>query len=157
MDNDTKKYLIPEHPVTPIIYILPKIHKDPLNPPGCPIVSSTDSISIQIATFLDRCLTPLIETMQSYIRDTQHFLHKICNIVLPPGSVLVTWDLANLYTAIPYDLGIEACRRLLIPSRKYTSIHVTFLIQFLSIVLEKKLFFFKDNILFTAHRGCDGL
>lgn len=56
IDNDTKKYLIPEHPVTRIIYQLPKIHKDPLNLPGCHIVSITTSI----AKFLDRCLTPLI-------------------------------------------------------------------------------------------------
>lgn len=84
IDNDTKKYLIPEHPMTPIIYVLPTIHKDALNPPGRSIVSSTDYITTPIGKFLNRCLTSLIEITRSYIRDTQHFLHKIRNTVIPP-------------------------------------------------------------------------
>lgn len=35
IDSDTKTFLMPDHPVT-TIYILPKVHKYPLHPPGRP-------------------------------------------------------------------------------------------------------------------------
>lgn len=78
-DTTTQTYLIADHPVTPIIYVLPKIHKDPINPPGRPIVSSTASVTMPLAKYLDKCLTPLIIQTRSYIRDTQDFLNKICS------------------------------------------------------------------------------
>lgn len=90
--------------MTPIIYVLPKIHKDPINPPDRPIVSSTASVTMPLAKYLDRCLTPLIIQIRSYIRDTQDFLSKIQPLIIPPDALLVTWDVANLYTAIPHNL-----------------------------------------------------
>lgn len=62
INGDTKAFLASKHPVSPIMYVLPKIHK------------------------------------------------QIENVVLPSDSILVTWDVANLYTAIPYEFGIEAGR-----------------------------------------------
>lgn len=43
--NNEKLYLGPKAPRTPVIYYLPKIHKHPTCPPGCPIVSGIDSIT----------------------------------------------------------------------------------------------------------------
>lgn len=53
IDINTQTYLISEHPVSRIIYVLPKIHKDPKNPPGCPIVSSNASVTMPLAKYLD--------------------------------------------------------------------------------------------------------
>lgn len=44
INEDTKKVLLPKEPRTPILYLLPKIHKDAQNPPGRPIVSGTGSL-----------------------------------------------------------------------------------------------------------------
>lgn len=60
-------------------------------------------------------------------------------------SILVTWDVVNLDTPIPHNLGIKACRRLLIHSRKYTSTHINFLIQLFLIILEENIFLFKEK------------
>lgn len=76
-----------------------KIHTDPFNLPGHPIVSSTESVTMPIAKYLDKCLTPLIILTRSYIRDTQHFLDTIKNVHCYNDSLLVTWDIARLYTA----------------------------------------------------------
>lgn len=39
------KYLIPDTCRVPIIYTVPKLHKDQKNPPGCPIINGIQSIS----------------------------------------------------------------------------------------------------------------
>lgn len=66
-----------------------------------------------IAKYLDKYLTPLIIHTRSYIRDIQHFLDKIKNVHCDNDDLLVIWDVTGLYTAIPHELGIEACRRLI--------------------------------------------
>lgn len=45
---------------TPIIYSLPKIHKDSTNPPGWPIVNGIDSISSRVGQYIDSFLQPLV-------------------------------------------------------------------------------------------------
>lgn len=118
-DNETVDVFISEHPITPVIYVLPKIHKDPVNPPGRPIVFGMESVTAPLAQYLDKCLTTLLLNTKSYIKDTSDFLSKIQDIRLSADSILVSWDVSSLYTIIPHELGIEACRRLLIQSGIY--------------------------------------
>ena len=55
---------------------------------------------------------PLVPKLPSYIKDTTHFLKKLDDLKeLPPGSLLVTLDVSSLYTNIPHNEGIEACRK----------------------------------------------
>ncbi len=42
-----------DYPVTPVIYVLPKIHKDLTNLPGRPIISGIGSLTEKISTFVD--------------------------------------------------------------------------------------------------------
>lgn len=60
-------------------------------------------------------------------------------------ALLVTWDVANLYMAIPHTLGLEACKSLLDGSKTYTPAQISFLVDSLSIVLEENFFLFKDT------------
>jgi hypothetical protein len=62
--------------------------------------------------------------MQSYIKDTNHFLQTIFNITtpLPPHTILATIDVKSLYTNIPHDEGIRAT---LETPQSNTSIHDT--------------------------------
>lgn len=99
---------------------------------------------LSITKYLDKHLTPLIENTKSYIQDTQDFLSKIQDLTIPLGARLVTWDVANLYTAIPHTLGLEACKRLLHSSKIYDDRQITFLLELLTIALEDNFFLFKD-------------
>lgn len=49
-------YLDPLFCRTPIIYYLPKIHKNSVNPPGRPIVNGIDSVTSRLGQYIDTFL-----------------------------------------------------------------------------------------------------
>ncbi|CAJ0931436.1 unnamed protein product [Ranitomeya imitator] len=55
IDKKLGEFLIKKHPVIPVFYTLPKIHKDLQKPPGHPIVASTNSILSPLAITLEKC------------------------------------------------------------------------------------------------------
>ena len=88
-------------------YTIPKIHRQ--GHPGRPIVSSSSHPTERISQFVDHHLQPLVTKLPSYIKDTTHFLNKLNSIgQLPNGVLLVTIDVASLYTNIPHNDGIQA-------------------------------------------------
>ena len=94
-----------------LFYMLPKIHKRLDNPPGRPIVSGNGCPTEKISQLVDFFLQPTVPALPSYVQDTTHFLSKLNDLgTLPEGSLLVTMDVASLYTNIPNEQGIEAVR-----------------------------------------------
>lgn len=144
---DIKKhnYLKIDHPITQVFYFLPKIHKCLEKPPGRPIVASTDSIFSSIARLLEKVLTPLVQTMKSYLRDTGHFLDILSKITYaPPESLLVTLDVNSLYMSNRHDLGLSAAKKFLITSPLKKG-KIQFCMDLLNIILEKNVFLFRDQ------------
>ena len=122
IDKTTKNFLTPHHPRTARFYLLPKIHK-PGNH-GRPIMSSNGAPTKNISRFVDYFLQPCVSTLPSYIRDTTDFINRLRRLpTLPPGTLRVTLDVTSLFTNIPHEEGITACkeflnlRDLLVPSR----------------------------------------
>ncbi|CAJ0929106.1 unnamed protein product [Ranitomeya imitator] len=74
IDAKLGEYLINAHPIVPVFYALPKIHKHPTRPPGRPIVASTDSLLSPLAKTVEKILTPLLGHIVSFIKDTPDFL-----------------------------------------------------------------------------------
>ncbi|CAJ0938687.1 unnamed protein product [Ranitomeya imitator] len=145
IDKKTATYLINPHPITPVFYVLPKIHKSLHNPPGRPIVASTDSILSPLSTFLEKILTPLIKNTQSFLLDTGHFLSTIRQLdTVPPGSTLVTLDVNSLYTSIQHSKGMEATKYLLQLSNM-SSNAIQFCLDLLHIVLYENYFLSGDT------------
>ena len=101
-------------PHLPNFYALPKIHKSFSEfPPLRPIVSNIKSCTRRLSEFIDSYLKYQAQRCSSFIKDTKHFLQKIVEInksKLPPQSILVTMDVAALYTNIDHEEGAEACR-----------------------------------------------
>ena len=127
-------------------YMLPKIHKRLQNPPGRPIVSGNGCPTERISQFVDFFLKPIVKDTSSYIRDTTHFLKILQNhLHVPDNTFLVTMDVSSLYTNIPNDLGIEACREQL-ENYRAGSEHPTneSIIELLTMVLKKNNFDFNN-------------
>ena len=91
----TAKNLIITTPRTSCIYFLPKIHKP--NNPGRPIVSACSCPTELIFSYLDKIMAPIVKTLPSYVKDSQH-------------ALIFTMDTTSLYTVIPDDEGLRALK-----------------------------------------------
>ena len=68
----TAKNLTIITPTTSCFYFLPKIHKP--NNPGRPIISACSCPTQLISSYLDKVIVPIVKTLPSYIKDSQHAL-----------------------------------------------------------------------------------
>lgn len=145
INEATRKYLLMDHPMVPVFYTLPKVHKTLQNPPGRPIVASTNSIFQPLATYLDHYLQPLAKDCSSYIKDTTDFLNKIEAIgTLSEDTRLASFDVNSLYTSIPHEEGMQAVQDKLTQTDLITSTQ-TFLLELLRMILYKNYFRFQDT------------
>lgn len=108
IDGKLKEYLIVKSPVTPVLYLLPKIHKSLIDPPGRPIVSGRESIFNHASIFLDRLLREFAMGARSYIQDTNDFLLKLEEVEVPNEALLASFDVTSLYTSIDTTEGLQA-------------------------------------------------
>ena len=107
---NSTRFIIQTDPKAGQFYILPKIHKQG-NLGGRPIVFSNSHLAERISEFVDYHLKYLVQTTQSFIKDTTHFLNKLQKLgQLPNNAILVALEVSSLYTIIPHNEGINACR-----------------------------------------------
>jgi len=117
----TSDYLKVKNPKTARFYLLPKIHKNKIPPPGRPIVSANDCPTEKISGLVDHFLNPIVAKTRSYIKDSTDFISRINDIKnLSPDTLLVTLDVSSLYTNIPNGEGIMACSLALSANRSTT-------------------------------------
>ncbi|XP_077113029.1 uncharacterized protein LOC143768221 [Ranitomeya variabilis] len=143
--------LVPETPRTPCLYLLPKVHKSTINPPGRPIVSGGGGLCEQVNKYLDFYLKPLVEDLPSYIQDTGDVLRKLMDIQLEADMWLVTLDVESLYTSIRHNDGIEAVRGFLHMSSNDNDL-IELLITLLEYALTHNYFMFKE-VLYLQMQG----
>lgn len=164
----TKKesdYLMSFDLKTSNFYGLPKIHKSKIINEKCndakasyitierpgdlklrPIVAGPACETHRISNLLDILLKPYVNEVQSYIRDTIDFLNSIPEKI-HPDSILVSFDVTNLYSNIPHELGlsaitywIEKCPHLL-----NTRFSKEFVIESLQFILENNFIHFNGT------------
>ena len=88
----TAKYLIVTTPRTSRIYFKLKIHKP--NNPGRPIVSACSWPTELISSYLDRIMMPIVKSLPSYIKDTNHALEIFTISIFPAKTNLfLLWTL----------------------------------------------------------------
>lgn len=111
-------FLSPPTIVRPrIFYMLPKIHKPTHDwpnqnmPPGRPIISDIDSESYNISKYIDFFLKPISNKHNSYIKDSYDFLTKIQKQPIEKDSLLVTFDVASLYTNMNLNRTIAVVKQ----------------------------------------------
>ncbi|CAJ0922308.1 unnamed protein product [Ranitomeya imitator] len=135
IDSKLSEFLLHLHPVVPIFYALPKIHKHQTRPPGRPIARTVEKI-----------LTPLLVYITSFIRDTSDFLEGLKSVgILQKDCFLVTMDFNSLYTSIDHAKGLEAVQWFLDMYTCFSSIQKDFCLTLLKLILTKNFFLFADQ------------
>ncbi|CAJ0930513.1 unnamed protein product [Ranitomeya imitator] len=138
-------------PKLPTFYIIPKIHKDSIDPPGRPIVAGNDGLCEIICDTLDFFLKPLVTSLPSYIRDTTFALQRLDGMHLTNDMVMVTADVESLYTSIRHKDGIAAATWFLRMSNLDARL-VDLLIILLEFILTHNSFIF-DRKIFLQKQG----
>ena len=129
MTRNEMNYLLDFDCKPSMFYVLPKIHKSQLINDACsqidgeyleildpedltfhPIVAGPACETHRLSNLIDILLKPFIEKVQSYVRDDIDFLKHIPEIV-PPNTLLVSFDFISLYTNISHNLGMKAIER----------------------------------------------
>ena len=139
-------FLLPEVCRIPIIYIIPKIHKDKVNPPGRPIVNGIDSLTARMGQYLDQFLQPVIQQTKAYLRDTKHVLQLLEEVPVVEGQTwIATADVSSLYTIVKHHQACSATKWLL---RNYTMLickQRKFLIKCLEFCLKSNYFWYNQS------------
>ena len=93
----------------------------------------------------------MVKSIDSYIKDTTHFLCKIQSVTnLPSNTLLVTLDVTSLYTNIPHDEGIAACATAL-NTRQSQLPPTADLVTLITHILKKNSFEFGDRHYLQIH------
>ena len=96
----------PTEPSIPAFYRLPKIHKpEPI--PVCPIVSSVNSITYNVAKDVACVLVPLVGKTIHHTRNIQDFVCKIRGVNLKSGESITSYNVCALFTYIPPADAVE--------------------------------------------------
>ena len=155
-----------------MFYGLPKIHKSEMIRNECnkinseylelldpedlkfrPIVAGPACETHRLSNLVDILLKPFIEKVKSYVRDGIDFLNYIPKTV-PSNTLLVSFDVVNLYTNITHELGIEAINSWLskYPDLIHKRFSKEFILESIKTILENNNFFFNETM-YTQVRG----
>ena len=92
------------------------------------------------------------QIIESYIKDTNHFLIKLQELgSLPKNAILCTIDVVGLYLNISHEERLASIRKHL-DNRKNKELTIDTLVQLVDIVLKNKYFQFLDKT-FKQKRG----
>ncbi|XP_062579660.1 uncharacterized protein LOC134241640 [Saccostrea cucullata] len=143
-------------------YGLPKVHKSSeiknaiqaqrgeyiccLNPEDLsfrPIVGGPNCSTQRLSHLLDILLKPYCEKVPSFIRDDIDFINHLPEHI-QPNTKLVSFDVVNLYTNIPVDLGIKAVKYWIdrYPNLLQDRFEQEFILEGLRIILQNNTFAF---------------
>lgn len=134
IDSEIRKALTNECLQVPLLYLVPKVHKDLKQPPGRPIVSGVDSFLQDIVGRLPNCL-----------KDTYKFLRQIDNCNVTDVTWLCTLDVQSLYTNIPLEDGCKAVIKKLCENDDVSYRQISFIMYLLDIILTRNYFRFGQD------------
>uniref|UniRef100_A0A8C5MP67 Reverse transcriptase domain-containing protein n=1 Tax=Leptobrachium leishanense TaxID=445787 RepID=A0A8C5MP67_9ANUR len=123
------EYLSMKFTRTPHFYVLPKMHKNPVKPPGRPIVAGIDSITSHLSEYVDTILQPIVCTIPSHLKDTLSMLQTLKSLVWQEGDIMVTCDVNSLYNNIPHELGLIKLEEEIIKSNLLGKDQISFVLD----------------------------
>ncbi|KAJ1115184.1 hypothetical protein NDU88_003410 [Pleurodeles waltl] len=138
--------LIQTNPKIPYFYILPKVHKEKIPPPGRPIVSRIGSALEPLSKFVDFFRQPLVKRIPTYLKDTTHVLLLLESITFDKSKeLLITLDVESLYTNIPQEATLEVISNLLDIHMGESQTPPGFILDLAHLALTRNYFKFEDS------------
>ena len=113
INKSEKLFFLNNYFKTPYFYHTPKIHKNPVCPPGRPIVAAMESITSSLSQYVDLHLQPIVTSLPAYIRDSTQVLEILQNYRWEPNYLWLSLDVCSLYTSIPHEGGLKAVEHFL--------------------------------------------
>lgn len=104
LPTDLKYKLAPYHSIPPHLYDLPKSHKPDI--PLRPTVSSIGSPYYGLAGFLHTILSPLAGKLESFVKNSGHFIQLLKSANLQSLDIIINFD-ANLFANVPVKEAIQ--------------------------------------------------
>ena len=146
ISKEEYKFMLKEHPVRPILYTLPKIHKSIVPPvPGRPIVAGIGSLTEPLSQYIDFHIKDVVTKLPSFLKDTSDFLNKLESMGnISDSEYICTMDVTSLYTNVPHEEGLEALKHYM-ELRETQSPSTDFIIDLTRVVLTKNYFKFENN------------
>ena len=91
-----------------------------------------------MSSFLDHHLQPITQKVNSFIKDTSHFIRKIKGLgQLPEGAILCTIDAVGLYPNIPHEEGLVSLRKF-VDARKKKKVTTETLLELAEILFKEQ-------------------
>uniref|UniRef100_A0A8C5Q1A3 Reverse transcriptase domain-containing protein n=1 Tax=Leptobrachium leishanense TaxID=445787 RepID=A0A8C5Q1A3_9ANUR len=134
-----------EYTKTPHMYILPKIHKYPTNPPGRPIVAGIDSITSHLSKYVDLILQPIVCKIPSHLKDTLDVLTLLKDLRLENSDILVTCDVNALYSSIPHQMGLKVVEKEISKVDSINPEQLSFILNSINFILKNNYFKFEED------------
>ena len=94
------------------LYLLPKIHKEPLS--WREICSSPGWITFLISIFVDIILQPLLKQVPTYIKDSAAYLRETRNLKMEEHYAFLQADVEALYPSIQIEDGLASLNQTLL-------------------------------------------
>uniref|UniRef100_A0A3P8RTI8 Reverse transcriptase domain-containing protein n=1 Tax=Amphiprion percula TaxID=161767 RepID=A0A3P8RTI8_AMPPE len=146
ISNKEYDFLIRDKPRFPCFYMLPKVHKNLMNPPGRPIISGNDSVTEPASKFVDYFIKPYVLKLPSYLQDSTQVLQKISQMGNIGSCLMATMDFESLFSNIVHKEGLAALRHYLGNRDSDQMPPTDFLIQLTEWTLRNNIFLFEDKL-----------
>lgn len=92
----------------PLFYYLPKVHKDPIKPPGRPIIAGIGSLTSGLSQYIYLHLQKHVIQLDLYLKDTSSVIGEVTKLKWQPGYKCATLNVTALFSNIPREKGIAA-------------------------------------------------
>lgn len=122
---------------TPRIYGLPKAHKP--NLPLRPVVPG-----YELSKYVCKILQASLDTKYN-IRDSYSFCQYINTVTIPPGYVMVSFDVVSLFTNIPKQLVLHDIIQIWDTIKPHTEINLDLFLEIVSFCMDTSYFVFRNQ------------
>lgn len=133
-------------PRIPILFGIPKTHKEVFLPPFRLIVSSNLAKTNPMAIFIDNALKYALERPKYMIVDSWDFLTQLSDDLYQQEWFLVMVDVVDVFTSIPHDLGLQFFHEILSQYCILNNQDISMLGTFMEMVLDNNYIIFEGEM-----------